>query len=201
MRPPPPPSPQPTNGDDQPAWTKMLLATAASMQPPQQPPQQPSASVPIAAQPAVSYQQTGTKTPLEEYGGQIQLGLPADTKRFKRAVDPVPPPPQPPRQPEYSSSGLFGLDTPGQHGALRPFSKGDADTLHQAKQMLDASLTGKTPTRSPMDVASLLMQKCIPHFVNVDWGTQTSFRDDYNRLLVTCQRILTGQELGDGQEK
>ena len=228
MRPHHPP-PQTETVDEQPRWTKLMMAAAASHQQ-QAPSSVPIAAQPPKSSNWMgtptdtrthsdqSNPSPSGRTPLEEYSGQLQLGSSqSESKRFKRAVEtrvlPMPvaqyrpvereqPPPQPVQQQQHegSPSALFGLDTPGQQGFLRPFNKSDADMLGQAKQMLESSLTTKTPIpgRSPMDTASYLMQRCIPLFVNVEWGQHISFRDDYSRLLVTCQRILTGQPLSDG---
>lgn len=210
MGPPQPPpeaqsQPQPYNGhhEDQPRWAKVLMSSATASLP-------PPAQVPIAVAQTQVVGGGGHKTPLEEYGGEIQLGRPSESKRFKRAVEMVPPPrtpvahEQPPASQPIAQSttqtpAVFGMDAPGHQGFLRPFSKTDADTLTQAKQLLETSMATKmhSPGRSPTDIASHLMQRYLPHLANVDWGQQPSFRADYLYLLVTCQKILTGQATGD----
>ena len=164
------------------------------------------------------------KTPLEEYSGQ-QVFTPGEPKRFKRAVDFVRPrsggqsanpnaTPSAvqsvvqtavqsavqsvaslPNDAASSLNALFGLDSTGQQGLLRPFSKQDAGVLLQADTLLTESLETDKPKNghSPIEVASFIMQKCIPLFGHVDWSQHGSFRNDFNRILVTCQRILTGQ--------
>jgi hypothetical protein len=167
---------------------------------------------------------TRTKTPLDEYMAPLQLGASTiETKRFKRSADtpgdfrrpapptPLPTPPQPQPQPARqteTSSTFLMQDNAGGGGGIyqgyqRPFSKDDADLLGNAKFVMESSLSAKThaPNRSPRELASILMQKHLPSLANVDWSQQPAYRDDYSRLLDTCQRILTGQPVAVPEAK
>lgn len=208
--------------EEHPQWAKVMMTAAAALGQTQQPSapiaaqtephyyQQQQQPQQQAARPA-AVAATRTKTPLDEYMPPLQIGgSTIETKRFKRSADtpgdfrrPAPstpqPQPQPTRHTETSSTFLM-QDNAGGGGGIyqgyqRPFSKDDADLLGNAKFVLESSLSAKTHAagRTPRELASILMQKHLPSLANVDWSQQPAYRDDYSRLLDTCQRILTGQ--------
>jgi hypothetical protein len=147
------------------------------------------------------------RSPLEQHSGHLDLGM-SQVKRFKREVA-VPIPDQRMRQqqqvPQHplSSGGggqngqsieaMLGLDSSASQGGGRPLNKQDAEMLTKARQALEDSFTNPQPGKMPMDVSSTILQRCVPLYSNVNWGSQPAYREEFNRLVVNCQRILTGQ--------
>jgi hypothetical protein len=170
-----------------------------------------------------SYQSTGGsngKHPIDEYSSGLQLGI-GEAKRFKRAVGTQIPPklmeqplhpryqqqqqqqsqplpsqqqPQYPPQHHQPLAVAFGMDSPGSQSMLRPFSKSDAEMITKSKQILENSLASPGGSHSPNEVASYILQRCVPSFAGVEWSSQPAYRDEFTRVVDTCQRILTGQQ-------
>jgi len=148
------------------------------------------------------------RSPLEQHSGHLEFGI-GQAKRIKRTVEvprPAAPPqqfqshPQPQPQSQMQDSGqslgvMLGLDTPGAQGlgGGRPLNKQDADMLIKARQTLEQSFTDPQPGKNPYDVASAILQRCVPLYSNVNWGNQPAYREQFNTLVSNCQRILTGQ--------
>ena len=100
------------------------------------------------------------------------------------------PPPAPVLQ---DAAPVVAFDSLASLGTRRPFNKTDADMLAKATQMLDTSMRNPKPGQTPMEVSSWIMQRYIPVLVHVDWQSQRAYSDDFNRVVIMCQRILTGQ--------